>query len=75
MSKVLDELAASTDGLERDLARALRAYQDIKAGRGDARLIGYEPRDINKSGAVAVIESRVRMQSSGFDDVPAALSS
>lgn len=74
MSKVLDELAASPDGLERDLGRALRAYQNTKAGRGDPRRIGYEPRDIRQSGAVAVIESRVRKQSSGFDDVPAALS-
>lgn len=30
MSKVLDELAASPDGLERDLARALRAFQTPK---------------------------------------------
>lgn len=41
MSKVLDELADSADGLERDLARALRAYQNIKAARGNPRLIGY----------------------------------
>lgn len=74
MSKVLDELAASPDGLERDLGRALKAYQNTKAGRGDPRRIGYEPRDIRQSGAAAVIESRVRNQSSGFDDVPAALS-
>lgn len=74
MSKVLDELAASADGLERDLARALRAYQNTKAARGDPRLIGYEPRDIQRDGAVAVIEDRVRRRSSGFDDVPAELS-
>lgn len=74
MSKVLDELAASSDGLERDLGRALRAYQDTKASRGDPRGIGYEPRDIRRLGAAAVVESRVRKQSSGFDNVPAALS-
>lgn len=74
MSKVLDELADSDDGLEQDLARALRAYQNIKAAGGSRRLIGYEPRDIRQFGAVAVIESRVRKQSSGFDDVPHDLS-
>lgn len=74
MSKVLDELAASADDLEKDLARALRAYQDTKAEKGGSRGIGYEPRDIRKLGAVAVIESRVRKQSSGFDGVPAHLS-
>ena len=57
MSKVLDELAASPDGLERDLGRALRAYQNTKAGRGDPRRIGYEPRDIRQFGGAAVIES------------------
>ena len=41
MSKVLDELAASPDAMERDLGRALRAYQNTKAGRGDPRRIGY----------------------------------
>lgn len=71
MSKVLDELAASADVLERDLARALKAYQNAKAARGNPRLIGYEPRDIRQDGAVAVIERRVRNRSSGFDDVPA----
>lgn len=71
MSKVLEELATSEDGLDRDLARALRAYQNNKAARGTPRLLGYEPRDIREFGAVAVIESRVRNQSSGFDDVPA----
>jgi hypothetical protein len=74
MSKVLDDLAASSDGMEKALGRALKAYQDNKASRGVSRGIGYEPRDILKFGAAAVIESRVRKKSSGFDGVPAELS-
>lgn len=74
VSKVLDELAVSVDGLERALARTLRAYQNTKAAEGDRHLIGYEPRDIRKLGAVAVIERRVRNKSSGFDNMPAELS-
>lgn len=74
MSKVLDELAASADGLERDLGRALRAYQNAKAAKGRSRRIGFEPRDIRRLGAAAVIASRVLKQSRGFDEVPAELS-
>jgi len=74
MSEVLDELAASDDPLERDLAKALRAYQSIRAGQGFSKSIGYEPRDIRRFGAVGVIERRVSKQSSGFDVVPAELS-
>lgn len=72
MSEVLDELAASADPVARDLARALRVYQQRREGKGLNRSIGYEPRDIRQYGAVAVIESRVRNQSSGFDFGPAA---
>ena len=71
MSDVLDELASSSDPVARELARTLKAYQNIKASRGLPRSIGYEPRDIREHGAIEVIERRIRNQASGFNEVPA----
>lgn len=72
MSDVLDELSKSDDPLERDLAIALRAYQNIRAQKGLNRSVGYEPRDIRRLGAIKLIEGRVRSHASGFDTVPVA---
>lgn len=40
-----------------------------KRQRGEKPGLGYEPRDINKHGAVEVICRRVQGQASGFDEV------
>src|ERR1700759_5467216 len=71
MSKVLEELARSNDPIDRALSQTLRTYQNIRASRNLARSIGYEPRDIQRFGAVEVIERRIRNSSSGFNEVPA----
>lgn len=70
MSDVLNELSKSSDPLERDLASALRAYQNIRAQKNLVRSVGYEPKDIRIHGAVKLIEGRVRSRASGFDTVP-----
>ncbi|CAN7690440.1 HNH endonuclease signature motif containing protein [Rhizobium sp. LjRoot30] len=70
--KILDKLARSVDPLDRELARVLKSYQNIRASRNLTRSIGYEPRDLGRlGGAVALIESRVKSRASGFDEVPA----
>lgn len=71
MSEVLEELERSDDLVDRELARALRIYQRIRASGGKTRSVGYEPRDIRLHGAVEVIERRIRNRSGGFDEVPA----
>jgi len=71
MSEVLQKLSRSDDPLERDVARAWKAYQNNRASRNLDRNVGYEPRDIRMLGAVEVIERRVRNSASGFDQVPA----
>ncbi len=70
--RILDRLARSDDPVDRELARVLRSYQNIRAARNLTRSVGYEPRDLGRlGGAVALIESRVRSRASGFDEVPA----
>jgi len=71
MSEVLNELAESEDPVDREVAKTLRIYQNIKASRNKTRSVGYEPRDIRQYGAVEVIERRIRNMASGFDEVPA----
>ena len=60
--------------IDRDLATTLRRWQDAKEERGEPRRLNYEPRDINRYGAVVVIERRVRKGASGFEQVGAAWS-
>ena len=74
MAKVLEELARSSDPIDRELSRTLQIFQNIRASRNLARSVGYEPRDIRSFGAVEVIERRIRNLSSGFDEVPAEAS-
>ncbi len=69
MSAVLDRLAQSDDRLENELSRILRNWQVSKVDRGEKAQLGYEPRDINKLGAVEVISRRVKNGADGFDDV------
>lgn len=66
---VLDELNASEDPLERDLAAALTKWQEKREREGRSRSLGYEPRDIRHKGAVEVIEARVLNGAGGFDDI------
>ena len=68
MAKVLEELARSSDPIDRELSRTLQIFQNIRASRNLARSVGYEPRDIRSFGAVEVIERRIRNLSSGFDE-------
>lgn len=69
MSDVLNRLKSSADPLERDLAMILDAWADMKRGKGQRASLGYEPRDINAFGAVAVISRRVLSASAGFEEV------
>jgi hypothetical protein len=71
MSSVTEALQASDDPLEVELARTLLAWQRAKAGQGEKRTLGYEPRDIKDLGAVEVISRRVKNGSDGFDEVGA----
>ncbi len=64
----IEKLLASADLLEADLAKALIAWQDAKAARGQNRSLGYEPRDIEDRGAVTTISVRIRNGSTGFDE-------
>lgn len=64
---IIEKLLASEDPLENDLAKALSAWQDAKAARGQTRSMGYEPRDIEDRGAVTTIAVRIRNGSTGFD--------
>ena len=61
-------LAESSDPIDMELLRCLRAWQDEKAARGEKRTLGREPGQIAKYGSIAVIESRVIRRSSGFND-------
>jgi hypothetical protein len=69
MSEVMKALKASADPLEKELARIYEHWQEIKRSQGHRAGLGYEPRDINASGAVSVISSRVLNASAGFEDV------
>lgn len=69
MTKILAQLAASNDPVERELLRTLRVWQDEKAARGRKRSLGREPGQIAKYGAIAVIEGRIRRGSVGFEEV------
>lgn len=73
-SEVLAQLSASNDPIDREVADTLRRWQDAKEARGEPRLLGYEPPDINRYGAVEVVERRVRKEASGFEQVGAAWS-
>jgi len=55
--------------LENDLARVYDHWQEVKRSQGQRAGLGYEPRDINASGAVSVISSRVLNASAGFEEV------
>jgi hypothetical protein len=69
MSEVIQNLEKSSDPLERHLAKVLKAWQNAKQQRDEVPRLGYEPRDINKLGAVEVIARRVKSRASGFDEV------
>jgi hypothetical protein len=69
MSDVIDALKSSADPLENDLARVFDHWQKVKRSQGKRAGLGYEPRDINASGAVSVISSRVLNASAGFEEV------
>lgn len=66
---VIERLGQSEDALERDLSRCLLQWQASKRAMGKPAGIGYEPRDINRYGAVEVISRRVMAGASGFDEV------
>ncbi|KZX97303.1 MULTISPECIES: HNH endonuclease [unclassified Sulfitobacter] len=69
MSEVMKALRNSADPLENDLARVYDHWQEVKRSQGQRAGLGYEPRDINASGAVLVISSRVLNASAGFEEV------
>ena len=69
MSKTISNLLSSLDPLENDLAVVLLAWQEYKRKAGKHPGLGYEPRDINKFGAVELISRRVIAGSSGFSEV------
>jgi 5-methylcytosine-specific restriction protein A len=69
MSKILEQLEASGEPVDRAVARALRIYQAALKSLGKRAHLGYEPRDIKKFGAVKVIEKRVLNKSDGFEIV------
>ena len=69
MSEVMKALRDSTDPLEDDLARVYDHWQEVKRSQGLRAGLGYEPRDINATGVVSVISSRVLNASAGFEEV------
>lgn len=69
MSDVIKGLRASSDPLENDLARVYDHWQEVRRTQGKRAGLGYEPRDINASGAVSVISSRVLNASAGFEEI------
>lgn len=69
MSKILQALRDSKEPLDNDLARVLEHWQEVKRSRGARASLGYEPKDINAKGAVAVISGRVLNASVGFEEV------
>ncbi|WP_299922248.1 HNH endonuclease signature motif containing protein [uncultured Pelagimonas sp.] len=69
MSEVMKALRGSVDPLENDLARVYDHWQEVKRSQGQRAGLGYEPRDINVSGAVSVISSRVLNASAGFEEI------
>lgn len=71
MSDVMNALRASADPLENDLARVYDHWQAVKRSQGLRAGLGYEPRDINALGAIAVISSRVLNASAGFEEIDA----
>lgn len=70
-SAVLRDLIESDDSVENQLAEVLMDWQDFKRQSGRTAGLGREPGQIKDSGAVYVIEQRVRNRSSGFDEVSA----
>lgn len=68
-SEVLQELLASDDPLENQLAEVLIDWQETKRQVGRFPGLGREPGQIKKFGAKHVIEQRVRSRASGFDEV------
>jgi hypothetical protein len=69
MSKVMEYLRNSDDPLMNDLAHVYNHWQEVKRNQGQPAGLGYEPRDINASGAVSVISSRVLNASAGFEEI------
>lgn len=74
MSNVLKRLLASDDPVEREMASTLLEWQKAKVAEGRKPVLGYEPRDINRLGAVATISRRVLKSAKGFDEVGATYS-
>ena len=68
-SEVLKELLESDDPLKKKLAHVLLFWQEDKRKAGRLASLGYEPRDIRKHGAEAVIAKRILDQSIGFEEV------
>ena len=62
-------LAKSSDPVDREILRTLRAWQDANAARGAERRLGREPGQIQKIGSIAVIEGRILSRAAGFDEV------
>lgn len=69
MSEVMNALRGSADPLKNDLALVYDHWQEMKRSQGHRAGLGYEPRDINASGTVSVISSRVLNASAGFEEV------
>lgn len=69
MSEVMKTLRDSADPLKNDLARVYDHWLEVKRSQGLRAGLGYEPRDINASGVVSVISSRVLNASAGFEEV------
>ncbi|TDT91412.1 HNH endonuclease [Azorhizobium sp. AG788] len=67
---VLDDLSESVDPVDRELARTLQVWLNVKSLLGRKRTLGYEPRDIRAHGAVEVISRRIINGSGGFNEVP-----
>jgi hypothetical protein len=65
----MNALRASADPLENDLALIYDHWQEVKRSQGLRAGLGYEPRDINASGAISVISSRVLNASAGFEEI------
>jgi hypothetical protein len=55
--------------VENQLGRTLHLWQESKRQKGKRASLGREPGQIKKTGAVSVIEQRVRSGASGFDEI------
>lgn len=69
MATVVERLLSSDDVIDREVAIALRKWQDEKAARGQARRLGRVPAQLNRIDSTAVIASTVNSEASGFEEV------